>query len=375
MQPRYDVIIIGGGPAGATAAFFLGEAGRKVLVIEKETMPRYKPCGGGISTLILDQFPFSFELVTQTRVNYITYAFHEKKITIPFTNSSLSMFMRSDLDSFLLSHAQVEIRQGTRIEAVKESDEKVTVETVEGERFESDYLIGADGANSVTARALGFRRQKIMAGGIEIEAQVPNETLNRYANHAVLIFGELGNGYAWILPKVDHLSVGIGGLHPQPGELHSALERVMRQCGIEIEGQRRHGHPIPLYSKRERVGTARCLLVGDAAGLVDPVTGEGIRFAIKSGRMAAEAILEGRPEQYSSRVDRAIGRSHRLGYALMNIFYQHPNFGFKVALRNPVLSNAGMEMLEDRIGYGKLLIKICRSIPRFLLTKKAVLER
>jgi geranylgeranyl reductase family protein len=375
MQPRYDVIIIGGGPAGATAAFFVGEAGRKVLVIEKETMPRYKPCGGGISTLILDQFPFSFEPVTQTRVNFITYAFHEKKVTIPFANSSLSMFMRSDLDSFLASHAKVEIRQGVRIEAVKESDEKMTVETVEGERFESDYLVGADGANSVTAQALGLRRQKIMAGGIEIESFVSKEILNRYANHAVMIFGELRNGYAWIFPKADHLSVGIGGLHPRPGELQSSLDRVMRKCGIEIEGQRRHGHPIPLYSRRETIGTARCLLVGDAAGLVDPVTGEGIRFAIKSGRMAAETILEGRPERYSSRVDRAIGRSHRLGYALMNFFYQHPNFGFEVALRNPMLSNGGMEMLEDRIGYGKLLLKIFRSIPRFLYTKKAPLER
>ena len=177
MQHGYDVIIIGGGPAGATAAFFLGSAGRKVLVLEKATLPRYKPCGGAVSAHVLKQFPFSFEQVIQTRVNAISYAFREMMVTIPFRDPSLCMVMRSDFDSFLLSHADVEIRQGVRIGVVKESDEKVTVETVEGERFETDYLIGADGANSITAYALGLRRQKTMAGGIEIEASAPEETL------------------------------------------------------------------------------------------------------------------------------------------------------------------------------------------------------
>jgi geranylgeranyl reductase family protein len=374
MQLRYDVIIIGGGPAGATAAFFLGEAGRKVLLLEKETLPRYKPCGGCVSTQVLEQFPFSFEQVTQTRVNAISYAYRDKVVTIPFANPSLSMFMRSDLDAFLLSHAQVETRQGTRIESVKELDEKITVEVAGGERFESNYLIGADGANSITARALGLRRQKIMAGGIEIEVSVPQEALRHYSNKALMIFGEVGVGYVWIFPKADHLSIGIGGLYPRPGELQIALDRVVRQYGIQIEGQTRHGHPIPIYTQREPLGTSRSLLAGDAAGLVDPVTGEGIRFAIKSGRIAAEAILSGTLDIYTARVDQTIGRSHRLGTALMSIFYKHPNFGFEFALRNPAVSNGGMEMMADRIGYRRLLFRILSSIPRFILTNKVSLE-
>ncbi len=374
MQPKYDVIIIGGGPAGATAAFFLGESGRKVLVLEKETLPRYKPCGGAVSAHVLEQFPFSFEQVNQTRVSTISYAYGEKTVTIPFADPSLRLFMRGDFDAFLLNHAQVEIRQATRIAGVKESDEKVIVETVEREQFESNYLIGADGANSVTARALGLRRQKTMAGGIEIEASVPEETLRRYSNKPLLIVGELSFGYIWIFPKRDHLSVGIGGLHPRPGELQSVLERVMRRFGILIDGQTRHGHPIPMYNQREPLGTKRSLLVGDAAGLVDPVTGEGIRYAIKSGRMAAEAILEGNLEKYSDRVDHSIGRSHRAANAFFSIFYKHQKIGFDFGLRNPALSNGAAEMLADRIGYGRLLFRIARSIPRFILTKKIALD-
>ena len=374
MQLGYDVIIIGGGPAGATAAFFLGRAGRKVLVLEKETMPRYKPCGGAVSAHVLEQFPFSFEQVIQTRVDVVSYVYGGKMVTVPLKDSSLCMVMRNDFDSFLLSHAQVEIRQGAKIGTVKETDEKVTVETMGGERFEADYLIGADGANSFTARALGLRQHKIMAGGIEIEASAPENILRRFAHKLLLVFGEVGFGYVWIFPKADHLSIGIGGLHPRPGELQSAMERVMRQFGIQIEGQVRHGHPIPIYTHSEQLGTARSLLVGDAAGLVDPVTGEGIRFAIRSGRMAAKAIMAGSIESYSNRVDHSIGSSHRLGNVLMNIFYRHPWFGFHFALRNPVLSNGGLDMLADRIGYGRLLLRICSSIPRFMLTKKLTLE-
>lgn len=150
MQPRYDVIIIGSGPAGATAAFFLGEAGRKVLVLEKEILPRYKPCGGAISGRVLEQFPFSFEQVIRSKASAISYAYGGKMVTVPFKAPSLLMVMRSEFDATLLSHAQVETRQGARIGTVLESDEKVTVETTDGERFEAEALIGADGANSVT---------------------------------------------------------------------------------------------------------------------------------------------------------------------------------------------------------------------------------
>jgi len=374
MYRKYDVIIAGGGPAGATAAFFLGKAGRRVLVLEKEFLPRYKPCGGAVSARVLGQFPFSFEPVIQSKVSAISYALGEKVVTIPVVGSSLLMVMREQFDSYLLDHVQAEVRQGEGVRSVEESPEMVRVETVSGERIAADYLLAADGANSIIAHALGLRRKKKLAGAIEIEAEVPNETLLRFAENPIFIFGEIGTGYIWIFPKADHLSIGIGGLKPKPGELQSVLERVMQRFGIPVQRQASHGHPVPIYSQGEPLGTHRSLLVGDAAGLVDPFTGEGIRFAIKSGRLAAQAILSDLPESYTVRVNQSIGNNLRMGNVMRAIFYPFQKTWFELALRNPLVSQGLVDMFADQIGYGRLLLTIATTFPRSLFTKKVALE-
>lgn len=373
MAQRYDVIIVGGGPAGAAAAFYLGQGGAKVLVLEKETLPRYKTCGGAVSARVLEQFPFSFDPVIESKVNAISYGFGNAMVTVPVPDSSLRMVMRANFDAHLLKHAQAEIREGAAVRAVSEDKNSVTVTTSGGERIDADYLIAADGANSIAARSLGLRAKKVMAGAIEIEAYVPANIQARFAENPLLIFGDVEVGYLWVFPKSDHLSVGIGALHPKPGELQAVLARVMKRYGISLDGKQ-HGHPLPIYMRREQINTARTFLAGDAAGFVDPFTGEGIRFALKSGCLAAEAILAGDPQRYAARVRRTIQRSHQHALPWTAVFYRFPRLCFELGLRNPFLSRALMQMVDDRIGYGRLFLQIISTLPLFLTTQKAALN-
>lgn len=282
----------------------------------------------------------------------------------------MRLVMRANFDAHLLKHVDAGICEGVAVRTVSEEKDSVTVITGSGERIVADYLVAADGANSIAARSLGLRPQKILAGAIEVEVHVPAAAQARFAENPLLIFGDLDVGYLWIFPKSDHLSVGIGALRPRPGELQSVLQRVMQRYGISLENGSQHGHPLPIYARRERVHTRRTFLAGDAAGFVDPFTGEGIRFAIHSGRMAAEAILAGEPRRYASRLRGTIQRNHKHALLWTELFYRAPRFFFEVGLRNPLLSRAMMKMLEDRIGYGRLFLHIIGTFPMFLATKK-----
>jgi geranylgeranyl reductase family protein len=369
LSSRYDAIIAGGGPAGGSAAFHLVRVGARVLVLERQHLPRYKPCGGGVSLAALKQFPFSFEPVIEARPNQVEYAFGKESVRLPITRDAIAMVMRDRFDAYLLEQSGAEVRTGVAVRSIEETGQGVEVVTNSGEKLSARYVIGADGANSTVARQVGLWRKQGHIPAIEVEVPVSEAVFKSYASQPLFLFGAIRWGYIWIFPKADHLSVGIAAFHPKRGELQAVLKHEMAQRGIDVGRGARHGHTIPIYTRPRPVATGRILLAGDAAGVVDPLTGEGIRFALKSGRLAAESLAVDAPQRYPASLFREIGLSHSFGIPLSAVFYLIPSICFALGVSNPFATQAFVDLLSDKAGYPQVIFHLFATLPAFAGTE------
>jgi geranylgeranyl reductase family protein len=349
----YDVIVVGAGIGGAAAAYYLGEAGYRVLILEGERLPRYKPCGGGVPSSVFRYFPFPLDEAIEAKVTSIRYSYRgQEEVTVPLPGEPVAMVMRDRFDALVLGQAKCEVREATSVVKVMEGEDSVVVSTKDGQEFRGRYLIGADGANSIVARELGLRRGKVM--GAAIEAEVSLAPIADWAQTATFEFGALRYGYLWVFPKREHLSVGIGSFRKGKEKLRDILRQEMAKFGISLDGITLHGHPLPVYIRSERLNTTRSLLVGDAAGLMDPLSGEGIRYAVKSARLAAEAIARGELDKYTAWVQKEIGANLSHARWLVVLFYGLQRLCFQLAAPNPKVTRLLAKILNDQATYADL---------------------
>lgn len=351
----YDAIVVGAGPAGASAAFWLGEAGKRVLVLEKKRLPRYKPCGGGVPQIVLRSFPFDFSPVVEREVGRLRFRFRDgREVAADLPGQPAAMVMREQFDYHILRHAQADVRDGASAMAVRQDERALEVETKSGEAFRARYLIAADGATSRVARLVGLRTEKQMGLTIGVEVPAVDALLEEYADTMLFLFGAPPGGYCWVFPKAEHLSVGLGNLEGDVPAMKQVLRREMGRLGINVDGARHRGHMLPIYLRHEPLHRGRVLLAGDAAGLVDPLMGEGIRHAVDSGRMAAQAVVAQDPAGYTRRVHAEIGDDLLWGLRWARIFYNHPRGCFEYGVRNPLFISEFARLTSGQSTYRRM---------------------
>jgi geranylgeranyl reductase family protein len=338
---RFDVAIVGAGPAGSTAAYRLARARARVLLIDKARFPRDKPCGGGLTTRAVQQLPFSVEPVVEDRITRMRCRLrYGPKIERESTRVLCLMTRRRRLDAFLVEQAVAagaEFRDGVHVTIESETNLRV-----DGKPVEVGAMIGADGANGITARSLGLGGA--IVNGIALEGNLPYEELppGRWHGTLVLELSAVPGGYGWIFPKGDHVNVGVGGWGREGPQLRRHLRVLCEHYGIE---SRRlsdlHGHRLPMRRPGTVLARGRALVIGDAAGAIDPVSGDGIYEALVTARLAAEhtlALLEGTAETiepYAWAVRRELDPLASAGWSAKVALDRYPRAVFAV-LRVPV---------------------------------------
>ena len=289
---RYDAIVVGAGPAGSTAAYRLAKSGADVLLLDRARFPRDKPCGGGVTGRAARLLPFSIEPVVEHVVSAVDLRLRYGKTLARGNGQPLvHMTQRKRLDHFLVekaAEAGADFREGVKVAEVEVREDGVSVEG-----FEGRALVGADGVNGVIARTLGLGGNRVV--GVALEGNMPYSRMERsgYDGRLALELGVVPGGYGWVFPKGDHANFGVGGWEAEGPRLRDHLRRLCEAHGASFDDlEELRGYRLPLREPSSTLARGRALLVGDAAGLIDPVSGDGMFEGFLSSQYASEAVLD-----------------------------------------------------------------------------------
>ncbi|WP_407702192.1 geranylgeranyl reductase family protein [Streptomyces specialis] len=341
----WDVVVVGAGPGGASAARAAAEAGRRVLLVEKAELPRYKTCGGGIIGPSRDALPPGFELPLKDRVHAVTFTLNGKLARTRRSKRMLfGLVNRPEFDQRLVEaavKAGAELRTGTTVARVEQHGpavpdrRTVAVVLAGGETLLARAVVGADGSASRIGAHVGVRLGQVDLG-LEAEIPIPPEVAADWKGRVLIDWGPLPGSYGWVFPKGDTLTVGVISARGDGAATKRYLEDFVARLGLAgFEPTVSSGHLTRCRTDDSPLSRGRVLVCGDAAGLLEPWTREGISFALRSGRLAgqwavrvAEATdaVDARRQalNYTFAVKSGLGVEMGVGRRLLAAFAQRP---------------------------------------------------
>jgi len=335
----WDVAVIGAGPAGATAARVAAAAGSRVIILERFPLPRYKTCGGGLIDRSLSVLPPELPLPFRAHAVALTFSLRGRLTrTRKAAEPVISLVQRDEFDAALVAAATAVgavVRDRTVVTRLKEEPDAVCVETREHGVIRARAVVGADGTAGRCAGYVGVRYDQVDLG-LELEIPTPPEQRAAWADRVLIEWGRIPGSYAWVFPKGDNLSVGVIAAKGTGEQVRGYLDEFLSRVRLShVKPTVSSGHLTKCRASDAPLYRGRVLVAGDAAGLLDPWSREGISFALRSGAAAGQAAAQAAQAAdgdeaalvfagYADTITSTLGPEMQAGQAFMRAFERHP---------------------------------------------------
>lgn len=370
----YDVIVVGLGPAGAIAAYELSRRGHRVLALERSSLPRGKTCGGALTVRAASLIPFSIRDEVEQTLYGIRFNFCGREPFVLETTEPIAYTVSRDrFDYLLASKAEAEgalLCDETEVMEWKEEKGVVTVRS-EHDAWRCRYFIGADGLNGLIRRGGGNQPSE---GAVGVESEIPYQEMEQ-ADHSLIQvdLGSAPQGFGWLLPKRDHHATGVSGAERKVKSAGELYGQFIENQGILKEAS---GQPVSVFHRiPSEEGTplhsGSVLWVGDAAGLIDPLSGDGLYYALLTGLIAAEVISnnllgEGTSlTAYTARVRAETTEEFRVARRMARLFHRWPETSYRFLQSHPWVAELYFEILRGRERYDHIWPVVRREWLRF----------
>jgi geranylgeranyl reductase family protein len=323
----WDVVVVGGGPAGLAAAAAAARAGARVLVLEKAAHPRYKTCGGGLIATSLASLPASMSVPVRAVVRRATFTCRGR---LPFTRTAagaalVSMVERDEFDAALCAQARAAgavVREQALVRGLSQDPDAVTVRLADGSVVTGRVVVGADGSAGVTAAHVGVRYDQVDLG---LEVELPVASMGSWHDRLLIDWGPIPGSYGWVFPKYGQLTVGVIAARGRADATRAYLRSFVERLGLSgVVAVQESGHLTRCRAGDSPLRHGRVLVAGDAAGLLEPWTREGISFALRSGALAGAAAASGDLDSYPAAVAASLAPTMAAGARLLAVFGAHP---------------------------------------------------